>query len=162
MNRRYIWILVIAFLFMITTFGFAGPVTIMDPNGQSYANVEDEILKASANPNGLVSRTGSGEIYDGDCRLLSIHAFLDDLNNPGIIGIYNTGPTVQEEYYLGGYPILDLEFEFEIGLSAALLGVYNVPGQVHVDFKGAPFDRGIKVLCDAATSGAIITAIFDY
>lgn len=138
--RRLIVIAII--LLSCANLAFAAPVTIMDPGGQSQAKVRDGLIGA---PNGFESAFGSHIFRVGKCRVLSVSFHSSTIAD--IVGIYNTS---------GNYLITDLEFEFDIGISANT----SIKTDETIDCKGALFEKGLGVL--AGNPSILSTAIFDY
>ena len=142
--RKY-FVLTVLLVFGIMSLAIAAPVSIMGPDGQSRATVRNGILFAGGAPNGTTSIWGSGLIHSGSLRLLSLSFFSS--TTADIVGVYNT---------IGNYDITDLEFEFDIGISANT----SIKTNETIDCKGAKFERGLGIL--AGNSGIQTTAIFDY
>ncbi len=147
MKKFVVFGLAILFLFVLQGLVLAAPVTIADPGGQSEATVRDGLIGA---PNGIKMQTGSGVVYTGACRVLSVSLYGATAGDT--IGIYNTSAAEQAQYKIGPYPIEDLEFE--LGISA------NTSNAPTWDAKGAKFNFGIKILATVSTTKTSV--IFDY
>jgi hypothetical protein len=84
---------------------------------------------------------GSGQIYTGPCRIISVNFY--SLTAGDKIGVYDT--------VNAGYPITDLEFEMGISANTSSAPPY---------YPQAPFVNGIRVLSTNANS--VTTVVFDY
>jgi hypothetical protein len=93
------------------------------------------------NPTNTKAIIGSGQLYTGPCRILSVNFFSSTAGD--YAAIYNTVDP--------SYPIADLEFEMGIAAN-------NTNAQPYCP--QAPFDKGIRVLSSSATS--VTTVVFDY
>jgi len=110
----------------------------------AYATSYD-LLKTNfaqgGNPTNKKCIIGSGHLYTGPCRILSINFFSAAAGD--IVGIYDSDDPI--------YKITDLEFE--MGISANFTNAPPIYPQ-------APFVKGIRILSTSATS--ITTVVFDY
>ena len=152
---RKVLVITVLLVLGIISLAMAAPVTLISTDGQNQANVRDGMLSAGNVPNGLVTLRGNGVLYAGSSRLYGLHSFTTEVGAL-IVGVYNTSAAEQALYGLGDFPIEDLEFEFEIGISN------NNPPAYFLDGKGAKFNFGIKVLNNAASINVFTTAVFDY
>lgn len=112
----------------------AQPVTIYGKSGSGI-----DIIRAGADDK--KSQIGSGQIYTGACRLLSVD--FTSATAGDTIGIYDTTDS--------SYPIDTIEFELTIAANTSTLPY---------DAKGAPFVNGIRILSTNANS--FIGIVFDY
>jgi hypothetical protein len=93
------------------------------------------------NPTAVKAIIGSGQLYTGPCRILSVSFYSSTAGDT--IGVYDTVDP--------GFPITDLEFEMGIA------GNTSNPPAYHPN---APFLNGIRILSTSAT--AVTTVTFDY
>ena len=126
MGRRFI--LAIVFVLMMVSLSFAATAATLETN-----------FSQGGNKTQTRAIIGSGQLYTGPCRIISINYFASTAGS--YAGIYNTINT--------GYPIADIEFE--MGTSA---------NNSSVSALGGYFNNGIRVLSTNAT--AVTTAVFDY
>lgn len=152
---RKILFLMVMFLFVLQVLALAAPVTIIDPAGQSQATVSSERLYVDTeatltSSNAIVTTErakkttyiiGSGLIYNGACRVLSVNLFSGTAGDN--IAVYD----------LVAQPTNMYQLEFEIGISA------NNSSQ-SFDAKGTSFVNGIYVY--TATATALTSVVFDY
>jgi hypothetical protein len=91
------------------------------------------------NPSITKTIVGSGQIYVGPCRIISINYFSSTAGDKA--AIYNTA----DPYY-------PYDLEFEMGISAN-----NTSDKI---YPNAPFENGISIYSSSLTS--VTTVVFDY
>jgi hypothetical protein len=128
--KRVMWFFLVVAMLAFTTCAYATSYDLLKTN-----------FAQGGNPTNTKAIIGSGQLYTGPCRILSVNFFSSTAGD--YAAIYNTvDPTL---------PIADLEFEMGIAANNTNAVPY------HPD---APFDKGIRVQSTNAT--AVTTVVFDY
>lgn len=124
------WLLAAAFVLCLGVPAFA----------TSYQTLATDFAQGG-NPTKTKAIIGSGQLYTGPCRIISVNYYAATAGST--VGIYDTVDT--------RYPITDLEFELGTSANTCNAPAYHPNG---------PFLNGIRVLSTLAT--AVTTVVFDY
>ena len=127
--KRVLWL----FLILMLAFTTCAYATSYDTLKTNFAQ--------GGNPTVPKAIIGSGQLYTGPCRILSVNFYSSTAGD--MVGIYDTvDPTC---------PIATLEFEMGISANTSNAPMYS---------PNAPFLNGIRILSSSAT--AVTTVVFDY
>ncbi len=143
MKRVFILITVLILLCFSSVYAVT-PVTITNPDGsKSYSS--GNAIETTSSARAIEQSSGSKLFHLGSCRVLSVSFFSSDVSD--VVAIYNSD---------GAALITDLEFEFDIGISANT----SIKTNETIDCKGAKFERGLQIITGHGTIRS--TVIYDY
>ena len=128
--KRVMWFFLVVAMLAFTTCAYATSYDLLKTN-----------FAQGGNPTNIKAIIGSGQLYTGPCRILSVNFYSSTAGD--IVGIYDTVDT--------SYPIVTLEFEMGISANTSNAPMYS---------PNAPFLNGIRILSSSAT--AVTTVVFDY
>lgn len=133
---------------LIASIGYCAPVTIIDPAGQSSAEVADGGLRGP-HSKAMARQTGSGQFYSGSCRIQSVTIYSATAGD--MVGIYDYSDANKSGTDVTVYDIRDMEFELAISANTS---------SFYADLKGAKFSYGVLLL--ATNANSVISVVFDY
>jgi len=148
MEKKFLGIILLTTLIIFSLFSYVlavPPVMITNPDGSGIVETTNNAIRISDKAKKLTTQLGSGQMYTGTCRILSINVFGQTAGDNA--AIYDD--------IAGSLTILstDTYLEWELGITANKTSAF-------VDAKGAPFERGIYIKASAET--VLTTITYDY